>query len=74
MGPDVDYATTPSEDFASVTIEFETADGHRVHRRGDDVVELRRRRAAAVRRAAGPRVLAVLELARPGLNLFFSRR
>ena len=30
MGPQVDYAKRPSEDFASVMIEFETADGHRV--------------------------------------------
>jgi predicted dehydrogenase len=30
MGTDVDYARAPSEDFASVTIEFETADGYRV--------------------------------------------
>jgi predicted dehydrogenase len=28
MGPEVDYATRPSEDFASATIEFETADGY----------------------------------------------
>ncbi|MFM9014266.1 MAG: Gfo/Idh/MocA family protein, partial [Gemmatimonadota bacterium] len=30
MGPQVDYAKRPSEDFASVMIEFETADGHQV--------------------------------------------
>jgi len=30
MGTAVDYARHPSEDFASVTIEFETSDGHRV--------------------------------------------
>lgn len=30
MGRDVDYATTPSEDFASITIEFATDDGHTV--------------------------------------------
>lgn len=30
MGKAVDYTKAPSEDFASVTIEFETADGHRV--------------------------------------------
>jgi predicted dehydrogenase len=30
MGPEVDYAKTPSEDFASVLIEFATDDGHRV--------------------------------------------
>src|SRR5688500_10424383 len=28
MGADVNYAKSPSEDFASATIEFETADGH----------------------------------------------
>jgi predicted dehydrogenase len=28
MGPEVNYAKTPSEDFASMTIEFETDDGH----------------------------------------------
>jgi predicted dehydrogenase len=28
MGPDVDYARAPAEDFASVHVEFETADGH----------------------------------------------
>jgi predicted dehydrogenase len=30
MGAEVDYATTPSEDFASVNLEFETDDGHTV--------------------------------------------
>jgi predicted dehydrogenase len=30
MGEEVDYAKTPSEDFASATIEFETDDGHTV--------------------------------------------
>src|SRR2546423_8388232 len=30
MGKDVGYARAPSEDFASTTIEFETADGHTV--------------------------------------------
>jgi predicted dehydrogenase len=30
MGKDVDYSKTPSEDFASTTIEFETADGFTV--------------------------------------------
>jgi predicted dehydrogenase len=28
MGKAVDYARTPSEDFASLTVEFETSDGH----------------------------------------------
>jgi predicted dehydrogenase len=30
MGNDIDYTRTPSEDFASMTIEFETPDGFRV--------------------------------------------
>jgi predicted dehydrogenase len=30
MGKEIDYARAPSEDFASVTIEFETDDGYRV--------------------------------------------
>jgi predicted dehydrogenase len=30
MHPGVDYAKTPSEDFASINIEFETSDGHLV--------------------------------------------
>jgi predicted dehydrogenase len=30
MGKDVNYETTPSEDFASVVIEFATDDGHKV--------------------------------------------
>jgi predicted dehydrogenase len=30
MGPEVDYSKAPAEDFASMMIEFETDDGHRV--------------------------------------------
>jgi predicted dehydrogenase len=30
MGPEVDYARTPAEDFASMTVEFETPEGLRV--------------------------------------------
>jgi predicted dehydrogenase len=30
MGKDVDYARHPAEDFASLTVEFETGDGHTV--------------------------------------------
>jgi predicted dehydrogenase len=30
MGPEVDYGRRPSEDFASLTLEFETSDGHQV--------------------------------------------
>ena len=30
MGKDIDYTRSPAEDFASVIVEFETEDGHRV--------------------------------------------
>lgn len=30
MGKEVDYAKAPSEDYAAVNVEFETADGHKV--------------------------------------------
>jgi len=30
MGKEVDYTSAPAEDFASIMIEFETSDGHRV--------------------------------------------
>jgi hypothetical protein len=64
MGSDVDYAKAPSEDFASMMIEFEDGRGPPRHWRGDDVVELRRRRSAPLGRAARPRVLDVVEYAR----------
>ena len=44
------------------------------HRRGDDELELRRRGPPAVGGTAGPGVLDVVEHARCGLKLFFSRR
>src|ERR1051325_3781409 len=31
MGNDVDYAKSPSEDYAALHVEYETADGHPVH-------------------------------------------
>jgi predicted dehydrogenase len=31
MGKDVDYSKSPSEDYASLHVEYETADGHTVH-------------------------------------------
>ena len=46
----------------------------RADRRSDDVVELRRRRAAAVRRAARPRVLDVVEYARLRAQAFLQSR
>ena len=73
MGPEVDYSRTPSEDFASVTIEFETNDGMRVL--GE---------ASTSWSYVGPGLRLSAELLGPeysmkwnsldsGLNLFFSR-
>lgn len=73
MGKDVDYATSPAEDFASVMIEFETADGQRAL--GE---------ATTSWSFVGPGLRLSAELLGPeysmswnsldsGLNLFFSR-
>jgi predicted dehydrogenase len=73
MGKDVDYSRTPSEDFASISIEFETSDGKRV------IGE-----ASTSWSYVGPGLRLSAELLGPeysmkwnsldsGLNLFFSR-
>ncbi|MEO8560534.1 MAG: Gfo/Idh/MocA family oxidoreductase [bacterium] len=73
MGKEVDYAHTPSEDFASINIEFQTSDGHRVM--GE---------ASTSWSYVGPGLRLSAELLGPeysmkwnsldsGLNLFFSR-
>ena len=64
MGTDVDYAKRPSEDFASVTIEFETDDGHTVIGEATTSWSFV---GAGLRLSAellGPRVLDVVEHAR----------
>jgi predicted dehydrogenase len=73
FGPEVDYAKRPSEDFASVTIEFETADG-----------QILIGEASTSWSFVGPGLRLSAELLGPeysmswntlnsGLNLFFSR-
>jgi predicted dehydrogenase len=74
MGPDVDYATTPSEDFASVVIEFETADGHRVLGEATTSWAFV---GAGLRLSAellGPEYSLQWNSLDTGLNLFFGRR
>src|ERR1700676_1214320 len=73
FGPEVDYSKRPSEDFASVTIEFETADG-----------QILIGEASTSWSFVGPGLRLSAELLGPeysmswntlnsGLNLFFSR-
>jgi predicted dehydrogenase len=74
MGPDVDYAATPAEDFASVVIEFETADGHRVL---GEATTSWAYIGAGLRLSAellGPEYSLQWNSLDSGLNLFFGRR
>ena len=64
MGRDVDYAKHPSEDFASMTIEFETDDHHIVIGEATTSWSVRWRRIAPVRGIARARVFDVVEYAR----------
>ena len=73
MGKDVDYTTRPSEDFASVMIEFETADGHRVLGEASTSWSFV---GAGLRLSAellGPEYSMSWNTLHAGLNLFFSR-
>ncbi|MBW3554077.1 MAG: Gfo/Idh/MocA family oxidoreductase [Gemmatimonadetes bacterium] len=69
----VDYARTPSEDFASVLIEFETADGHTVIGEASTSWSFI---GAGLRLSAellGPEYSLQWNSLDSGLNLFFSR-
>jgi predicted dehydrogenase len=69
----VDYAKTPSEDFASVLIEFETADGHTVI---GEATTSWAYIGAGLRLSAellGPEYSLQWNTLDSGLNLFFSR-
>lgn len=73
MGPAVDYAKRPSEDFASVMIEFETPDGHRVIGEATTSWSFV---GAGLRLSAellGPEYSMKWNSLDSGLNLFFSR-
>lgn len=73
MGKDVDYTAHPSEDFASVMIEFETADGHKVLGEATTSWGFV---GAGLRLSAellGPEYSMSWRSLDSGLNLFFSR-
>ena len=72
--PGVNYRRTPSEDFASVTIEFETADGHRVFGEATTSWSFV---GAGLRLSAellGPEYSMAWSTLDTGLKLFFSRQ
>lgn len=73
MGAEVDYAKTPSEDFASVMIEFETNDGYRVFGEATTSWSFV---GAGLRLSAellGPEYSMAWNTLDSGLKLFFSR-
>src|SRR3954466_6487753 len=73
MGKDVDYTKRPSEDFASINIEFETADGHTVIGEASTSWSYV---GAGLRLSAellGPEYSMQWNSLNSGLNLFFSR-
>lgn len=73
MGPEVDYSKTPSEDFASLTVEFETDDGHTVIGEASTSWSFV---GAGLRISAellGPEYSMRWNSLETGLNVFFSR-
>jgi predicted dehydrogenase len=73
MGPQVNYARKPSEDFASILIEFKTADGHKVIGEATTSWSFV---GAGLRLSAellGPEYSMKWNSLDSGLNLFFSR-
>ncbi|HEX7051850.1 MAG TPA: Gfo/Idh/MocA family oxidoreductase [Longimicrobiales bacterium] len=73
MGPEVDYGKAPAEDFASLIIEFETADGHRVLGEATTSWSFV---GAGLRLSAellGPEYSMKWNTLETGLDLFFSR-
>ena len=73
MGPTVDYARAPAEDFASVHLEFETADGQTVLGEATTSWSFV---GAGLRLSAellGPEYSLKWDTLDSGLNLFFSR-
>jgi predicted dehydrogenase len=73
MGKEIDYTKTPSEDFASTTIEFETDDGHKVFGEATTSWSFV---GAGLRLSAellGPEYSMAWNSLDTGLKLFFSR-
>jgi predicted dehydrogenase len=73
MGKDVDYSKSPSEDYASLHVEYETADGHTVHGEASTSWSFV---GAGLRLSAellGPEYSMQWNSLDAGLKLFFSR-
>ena len=73
MGKEVNYATAPAEDFASITVEFQTSDGYRVIGEATTSWSFV---GAGLRLSAellGPEYSMRWNSLDSGLNLFFSR-
>lgn len=73
MGKEVDYSKRPSEDYASLHVEFETADGHTVHGEASTSWSFI---GAGLRLSAellGPEYSMQWNSLDAGLRLFFSR-
>jgi len=73
FGKEVDYVKSPSEDFASITVEFETADGHTVFGEASTSWSFV---GAGLRLSAellGPEYSMSWNTLDAGLKLFFSR-
>jgi predicted dehydrogenase len=74
MGSDVDYARAPSEDFASVVIEFATDDGYRVLGEATTSWSYVGPGLRLSAELLGPEYSLSWNTLETGLNLFFSRR
>ena len=73
MGKDVDYRKAPSEDYASVLIEFETEDGHRVMGEATTSWSYVGPGLRLSAELLGPEYSLKWDTLETGLNLFFSR-
>lgn len=74
MGATVDYATSPAEDFASMTVEFETEDGHRILGEATTSWSFVGPGLRLSAECLGPEYSMSWSSLETGLRLFFSRR
>jgi predicted dehydrogenase len=74
MGTDVDYRSAPAEDFASVIVEFETADGHRAIGEATTSWSFVGPGLRLSAELLGPEYSMQWNSLESGLKLFFSRR
>ena len=73
MGTEVDYRKTPSEDYASILVEFETEDGHRVMGEATTSWSYVGPGLRLSAELLGPEYSLKWDTLETGLNLFFSR-